>query len=802
MATNDRDPDKTVPSEKLHHHSAMDEGRFPPGSILAQRYRIISLLGQGGMGEVYRANDLLVGQPVALKFLPEGWARQQSFIERFRNEVRTARMVSHPNVCRVHDLGEADGRVFLSMEFINGEDLDALLRRIGRLPEDKGLEVARKLCAGLHAAHEKNILHRDLKPANIMIDARGEVIITDFGLAAAADSIQDIRSGTPAYMAPEQRAGHEVTVRSDIYSLGMVLHEMFTGKCAVDSRTTTSGLDPLIAAVIERCLQADPVNRPFSALAVARALPGGDPLAAALAAGKTPSPEMVAASGESTGLKPAFALPLLVLAILGPIVAAFSSDRTLPATLLSPEELRVRARDMVKGIQGAANTYETSGVWVTDGPKGDRTGKRLHSPHYFWFRSSPVPLGTLRTSSSPLLQERIPGLEAEGMALVRLDMRTGRLMLYESVPRLDAAPVPGDADWNPYLRAAGIDPGKLSRRSESPDSASWWYTDEDGLRYEVDAVSEAGRLRLFRVRGEWERNRTPSPWPWIIESLLVVLAMVYAWKNHRAGRTDLTGALSLVKVAAAALLLSLFLRGGDLLHWSQITPADTLIQGVGFALLLGVAYLAMEPYVRRGWPRFLVTWVRLLRGNWRDATVGRDVLIGFAASTLTTSNWAVMQTLGGETGLNLSLSYLQSTPFFLATLCGVVTLSLMRAVSASLVMFFLRLLLRNRWAVAVVWVILFAAMLSGELNDTRPVAIASYVFTAIVQVIVLIRFGFLAKVASEVMVLTWALARTLDPSRWYSTYSYLSIALIAVLAIGAYRVATREHSRAEEAAAF
>ena len=156
---------------------------YVPGTVLVGRYRIVALLGRGGMGEVYRADDLTLGQQVALKFLPAALSRNESALRRFRNEVRTARQVSHPNVCRVYDLGEVDGATFLSMEYVDGEDLATLLRRIGRLPSDKGLEIARKLCAGLAAAHEKGVLHRDLKPGNVMLDARGHVRLTDFGLA-------------------------------------------------------------------------------------------------------------------------------------------------------------------------------------------------------------------------------------------------------------------------------------------------------------------------------------------------------------------------------------------------------------------------------------------------------------------------------------------------------------------------------------------------------------------------------------------------------------------------------------------
>src|SRR5215470_3683082 len=144
--------------------------RFAPGALLAGRYRIVAALGKGGMGEVYRADDLTLGQSVALKFLPADLARDPDRLARLRAEVRTARQVSHPHVCRIYDIGEADGQPFLTMEYIDGEDLAALLRRIGRLPEEKGVELARQLCLGLAAAHDRGVIHRDLKPANVMID--------------------------------------------------------------------------------------------------------------------------------------------------------------------------------------------------------------------------------------------------------------------------------------------------------------------------------------------------------------------------------------------------------------------------------------------------------------------------------------------------------------------------------------------------------------------------------------------------------------------------------------------------------
>ncbi len=314
----------------------VDAGRFMAGTVAAGRYRIIELLGRGGMGEVYRADDITLNQAVALKFLPAIFGQDPTWLERFKNEVRLARQVTHPNVCRVFDIGEYQGEQFLSMEYVDGENLASLLRRIGRVPHPQGVQIARQLCAGLGAAHDRGVLHRDLKPANVMIDGRGSVRITDFGLAAPTDQLKtdQVRAGTPAYMSPEQLAGRSVTVRSDVYSLGLVLYEMFTGKPAFRGETMRDyqklhsseeptppseivlDIDPIVERVILRCLEKDPKNRPASAIAVSAALPGGNPLREILAAGETPSPEVVAAAGGAQGgMKPQFAAMYLVVGI-------------------------------------------------------------------------------------------------------------------------------------------------------------------------------------------------------------------------------------------------------------------------------------------------------------------------------------------------------------------------------------------------------------------------------------------------------------------------------------------------------
>ena len=227
--------------------------------------------------------------------------REEKRLRRFTNEVKIARQVTHDNVCRIYDIGEVapstdSGQTqhFISMEYVDGENLASLLRRIGRLPRDKAVQIARQLCSGLAAAHELGILHRDIKPENVMVDGRGRVKITDFGLAAVAEGIEgsEIQVGTPLYMSPEQLAGKEVTVKSDLYALGLVLFELFTGTRRFEGNTAAElqrsrekassvtptslvpGLDPAVERIILACLEEDPGQRPSSALAVSAALPG------------------------------------------------------------------------------------------------------------------------------------------------------------------------------------------------------------------------------------------------------------------------------------------------------------------------------------------------------------------------------------------------------------------------------------------------------------------------------------------------------------------------------------------------
>ncbi len=409
------------------------------------------------MGEVFRADDLKLGQQVALKFLPPEVDHDPARLTQLHTEVRMARQVSHPNVCRVYDIDEVDGHTFLSMEYVDGEDLASLIRRIGRFPEERGLEISRQVCSGLAAAHERGVIHRDFKPANVMLDGTGRVRITDFGVAGISG--EALRAGTPAYMAPEQLAGNEVTARSDIYALGLVLYEVFTGKRALEGknlaelihRREQSGitppsaivrdLSPEIESAIMRCLRPDPAERPSSALGVAASLPGGDPLAAALAAGETPSPEMVAAAGSHEAVSARAALAgaawvvLSLLAILVMYERVMLINRVPPAK--SPAALQDRAEEALQKLGcGDAVAGRVTGMGVSldvarylgSTSQAPDRWRLLENgrPETFllWHRTSPRTLVSWGAENA--LKGTNPPLAIAGMTLVVVD-GSGRL---------------------------------------------------------------------------------------------------------------------------------------------------------------------------------------------------------------------------------------------------------------------------------------------------------------------------------------------------------------------------------------
>jgi serine/threonine protein kinase/tetratricopeptide (TPR) repeat protein len=253
------------------------------GSVLAGRYEVIERLGRGGMGTVYRVLDRTIGEEMALKVLKPEVAAEEKTIERFKNELKLARKIIHKNVCRMFDLNQAQGTFFITMEYVPGEDLKTLIRRAGRISPQKAVSLARQISEGLAEAHRLGVVHRDLKPQNIMLDRESRVHIMDFGIARLLGSPELTEAGmiigTPESMSPEQAEGLAVDQRSDIYSLGVILYELLTGKVPFQGRTalsvamkhkTEAPVDPRdlngeisasLSRLILRCLAKDPGSR-------------------------------------------------------------------------------------------------------------------------------------------------------------------------------------------------------------------------------------------------------------------------------------------------------------------------------------------------------------------------------------------------------------------------------------------------------------------------------------------------------------------------------------------------------------
>jgi len=735
----------------------VEEGRFPAGTVLAGRYKILGLLGRGGMGEVYRAFDQILNQAVALKFIV-GQELDEAALNRFRNEVRVARQVSHPNVCRVYDIGFVEGMHFLSMEYLDGENLASLLRRIGRLPQDTAIEFARKICAGLAAAHERGVLHRDLKPANIMIDGRGQVRITDFGLAAFAKeiSVADLRSGTPAYMSPEQKARREVTTRSDIYALGLVLHEMFTGKHRSDSHSSPSelvkDLDPGIEQIMLRCLDDDPRRRPATPLAVAMALPGGDPVAAALAAGETPSPEMVAASDVREGFHPRTAMLCFAVVVLATVAGAFISKRAdllnhLPIPIPA-DGLAFRAEDVLKTL-GYADLppFSAYGFQCCDqdakaSAERHDTVQRdqilaSHRPAVmtFWYRRNPTAMLTVLAVAEPLavgaITESNPPETDPGSLLLRLDP-LGRLTLLHARPttRVTTGTTFDAPEWSRLFNAAGLDLARFTAAAPARvppmaiDSQEAWTGSYGGERPDVvhvEAASFQGLPVFFEVGGS---AAAPTAFSgaadWIVPAFLsfvvagLIVTGLVAWRNARLGRIDRRGAAGLAAFLFALGMMQWAVGANHVAGTGEITLlVGSLMQTAFFSGLLCLFYVAIEPYVRRNWPEALISWTRLHSGQLRDPLVASHILAGLAAGLV----FERVVLLGGWAFLSPSLAafgdvgpQLAGTPGNLSIVFGALRQAIFLGFVLLILVVLIRLISRRLWVADVLGALAFSLL--------------------------------------------------------------------------------------------
>ncbi len=822
-------------------------GRFLPGTVFGERYRIIELLGRGGMGEVYRADDLELGQPVALKFLPASVAEDEIALARLRNEVRLARQISHPNVCRVFDISHLDGEYFLCMEYVDGEDMASVLRRMGRPSREKALQIAGQICAGLRAAHEAGVLHRDLKPANIMIDGRGRVRLMDFGLSGLMLELAGVQdfAGTPLYMAPEQLEGSGASVHTDLFSLGVVLYEVLTGRHPFSAHTLTElredyrkakrpsppsefagELEPNADSVILRCLETDPKERPSSALEVAAALGGGDPLQAVLAAGETPSPELLAAAGGAgtLPLRTAWILLLSVgLVLCGCIaLARYSTVAGISGWEKSPELLIDRARDIIREAgppvtldDYAYGIYSHGGFLSYWAEREDSRGWRRRlagmdpSPIRFWYRQSPEPL--VPRSWDIQVSKDDPQQDVPGMAYVILDSR-GMLRFYEVVPPKSETAMQSwlnpstQPDWTPLFAAAGLDQKQFMAANpmwipQKPfDLRASWDGTHGGFPVHIDGAAFHGRVVSFDVNGPWSTPQAEKPSRWIdripdnlnaaLDFFLCAAGLVLARRNLRLGRGDRRGAFRISAYMfafnALAWTLEAHLQSSVSNLWSAFIfiVADSLF----VTAFVWIAYMALDPYARKYWPQLLISWNRLVAGCWRDPLVGRDVLVGTLFGCLWAFSIHLVYALPlwfrvpRITPIHIESLPLGTTTQALGYLLGQPANAIVFSIAVTLTLVFTRLLLHRKIPAVTVTCLVVATLTLGGENYYVTVPLA--LLNALILTTILVRFSILAY-GTSVLVLNVAVnfPLTLDFSRWYAGRSLLVLSIVAALAL-------------------
>ena len=855
--TPSRSPHTPSSSNPLTSSDPIGGGRFTPGQIIAERYRVVALAGRGGMGEVYRAEDLTLEQVVALKFLPAALSQDAAALARFHAEVRTARQVSHPNVCRMFDIGEADGILFLTMEYVDGEDLASVVRRIGRLSPDKATEIARQVCAGLAAAHERGVIHRDLKPANVMLDGAGKIRITDFGLAGIAASIKgaDVRAGTPAYMAPEQLAGRDVSTKSDLYSLGLILYEILTGKRAFEAATLPelmkqreSGavtnpstlvrdLDPLVERVILRCLETDPEKRPATALQVAAALPGGDPLAAALAAGETPSPQMVAAAGSTEGIKPWLGLTLVVTALLGLVALMMLADRYRVQNLTPLEKpsdvLLARSQEIVQQLgfketpADAAHGFFTDDDYlnyIQERDKSQTRWQRLSSDRpatiLFWYRQSPREMQSdnfFNSIGSGVITPWEPPSSVTGMISVFLDTQ-GRLLFFKRIPP-ERDPPSGPSpppDWSSLFSAAGLDPSKFT--SATPEWSDLLYSDSRAAwtreiitpiqaTERVEAAAYRGKPVYFRVLFPWadpyrDRLHLASAHQKLASIIGIVLfgavlfgSILIVKRNVKQKRGDEAGSWRLANFLFFVFLAMWALQAHHLASFGEF---GTIVLALAWAFLVStfarMLYFGLEPFVRRRDPHTLIGWVRLIGGKIRDPLVGRDVLIGMTYGVLLgvfeSADNVLLPLFGGlppQPGTP-SMESLLGIRQTLGSVFAYTWVFVLYSLGIFFLLFLLRLLVRKDWIAAIVIVVLGAITNTGGDYFWMTFLFAAVIWLSIY--LILRRFGLLALVVGLVvqnMLVTFPMTTHL--SRWYASGAIAGMLTIIAIALFALRSA-------------
>jgi hypothetical protein len=685
----------------------------------------------------------------------------------------------------------------------------------------------------------------------VMVDGDGNVRITDFGIATAGADASAQLAGTPQYMAPEQLAGKEQTVKTDIYSLGLVLYELFTGKKAFEAATlgeliklrrsdttpTTptsivKDLDPLIEKVIDRCIQKDPAARPSSALQVAAALPGGDPIAAALAAGETPSPEMVAAAPMQGILRPNIAGALfasfLVLLALSCWLTKYTAAYRMTRLDQPPEALRAHARDVIRKLGYTEQPLDTAdGIilkqdylrYIADHDQSPTRWEKMRNlgpgPYRFWYRQSPRYFETFED-----IEVDKPALDVSGMASVYLDME-GRLHWFIGVPPQREPPADPQReqqrveqplpDWSGSFREAGLDLSKFQPVASTwvplhayDARAAWDGADpaQPDHKIHVEAASFRGKLIYFETIYPWDQPLRQEQTPEsggdrvlvfiLIAIVLIALigSLVLARRNLRLGRGDRRGATRVALLYfTVTMLVWLFVEHHNGLPGREFNLFLLHLSASLFiSSFLWLLYVGLEPFVRRRWPGWIISWSRLLAGGYRDPLVGRDILLGAVIGAglilISILSRVVPQWIGRPSWLEPHPGNEIIGALFFARFAGQLAFALFQAfIPLFLLLLFVAVLRRERLALVALWLLL--TVFDTLISQASLMMIPFIALSAFLMVFTLKRYGLLALISALFFFFLWVqYPMTTELTAWYAID--FTIGLVICLALAAY----------------
>jgi hypothetical protein len=676
-----------------------------------------------------------------------------------------------------------------------------------------------------------------------MMNKRGEVVIMDFGLAGIADQLSgaEVRNGTPAYMSPEQLRGTGVTAKSDIYALGLVLYELFTGKRPYEGKSVqhllelqeaamltsmssiAADVDASVERAIRQCLEPDPVRRPASALAVSAALPGGDPLAAALAAGETPSPEMVASAGATEGLALRYSIPcvlLVILCLFGATLVRERSTAMVRADLqYSPEVLADKSRQVAESF-GYTKKPSDSANWLEHRGRLLEHFKSLPEPRKWdeWLAADAPIMSNYREATRSLdagpfgfVSRENPPPMFPGMAHVVLDGH-GRLLDFAAAPYGTEddlkEPIPVEA----VFRAARLDKNAFTEITpvsvpmHATDRFQAWKGPHPGLpatQLVIEIGSWKGRITHAKVAYPWmraaggtrpQRSLLAKYQGQLILFVTVagfLLVALLARRNWKLGRMDRHGAL---RIATAKFLLGITIWSGTV----HAVPSEDMLfyffhnaaEWFTVAAMIWLLYLALEPALRARWPHSITTWNRILAGRWKDAQVGAHILIGAAVGC---GLWMLANLLEiwfevYELKLGSNLGMTLGTRQWLAGHAGTVSNALNLSLIAFFCIFGLRMLFRKDVLAAVAAAILFT-LTEGQVANSPDWHWKALMFIGIfaILIFVLLRVGLVATMSAVIFINSFSgITMGGDWKTWYAPAGIATLLLLIGIAVFAF----------------